>query len=327
MIQSTEPDPFSKPRTFEHLSLVELISLIPAWQTWDGTIDANISRLSYAARWLTFLVLDETQRVFDPSSGMVNATATATTNSDEDDNDAGPASQPINLYPLRVAICDALFTALYALTRPSFSEEFVGALGVIQYTIDMIPAYWEAPTWTDQFEHLSPLTRRATINYTRPGSITPLLRAINRQSHVPTRHELAQIAAYLAIVVRNTLEDWHAQGGASDEEMPALNRATRNALFTGLFVTAKPKAQQAEKLRVEVELKMDEAMNASEVDHYDRPRLTHGYERASQLFIEEFIAFAHDPDKLQQVKDSLTGLTGLSLRGGSRSWTEIGHKQ
>lgn len=93
------------------------------------------------------------------------------------------------------------------------------------------------------------------------------------------KHELEQIsdqAMYIAMVVRNQLEDFHCEH-LSDEQMAKLNPLIRNAIYTALYALAdwSPPAQAFV------------GFNRMLIpDYWEQPELTDGYTRLVEKFPE-----------------------------------------
>ncbi len=57
----------------------------------------------------------------------------------------------------------------------------------------------------------------------------------DKMSDPKTVQEMKDYAKYIAIVVRNAMEDFHCKH-LSDEQMKELNPIIRNAIYTGMYI-------------------------------------------------------------------------------------------
>ena len=198
-------------------------------------------------------------------------------------------------------ISDAIYTSLFSLTRPLLSEEGVGAYSLASMMCIMIPAYWGAPTFTSQFQAIPDRARRTKVTYTPPRKVTILRSAVRRSA--PNHHELAQLTSYAAIFIRNNVEGWHASGGLSDAFMPLLNRTTRNALFSGLYVLAW--SHLTPLLSTEAEAKLQDARCWAASSLPAQPQIATDFRDSAHRFTEQINKRALNPGAL---KSDIKGL-------------------
>jgi|GEM_PF-3515187 len=193
------------------------------------------------------------------------------------------------LWALRGRIGGAVCVGLSSVLPPLFStdsEVLVGVVGIGREQCERIPLYWEGPTFTTQFKSISRLTRQVSIPYMRPHSPVEFRRgALRGAGAEPTRSELAQLTAYLGVFVRNSIEDWHAHGGLSDDDMADLNRTMRNAIFTGMFVISR-KTRSA-RLQAELAQKISACVEGWGDEDIDVPKdLARPYRKFAHLVLD-----------------------------------------
>jgi hypothetical protein len=93
-----------------------------------------------------------------------------------------------------------------------------------------------------------------------------------------TNEELQEIAMFVAMVVRNTMEDFHAEH-LSDDQMRELNPLIRNGVYTALWALEHRDENPA--------VEFFAAFHESQIpDYWEAPKLTEDFENLLARFPE-----------------------------------------